>query len=252
MTKSFLLSLSLCALLPVSATWGVELNLQPASSIQFDQAELGQTIGQLNPPWEGSGATEIVVAEPAGTGHPGGKVIMVPGTKRLTGLSAEQTLPEALTRPAKGTWLYFSASLLKNGGGGSITFHTNRALTGYMFTLAGFGIAEGRHGYITFLADSDGDGMPEMNNSSVVAKRNSWYEIVLAVDYNAQDPAASLGYLYYRELPEKEYTVIPEFNGVKLSWWNPGFNATHFAFYRIDAARNNLQIDNLAMGTLKR
>lgn len=246
--KPAFLSLTLCTFLSVRAAQGVELNLQPASQIRFEQAELGQTIGSLSPAWEGSGAQVIEIADAAGEGNNGSKVICVPGIKRMTGMSPEQILPESFKKASNGTRLYFSAWLLKNGGGGAISFLSNNVLSGYTFTLAGFGIAEGRHGYISYLSDSDHDGTPEMNNSSVIAKRNQWYEMVLAVDFNEQKPEESLGYLYYRELGQKEYTVVPEFDGVKLSWWSSGFNGTHFAYYRIDAARNNLQIDNLSTG----
>ncbi len=246
--KHFALVGLLALLAPLPTAHCVELTFEPMATTNFDNMAEGQAISTLTPPWTETGESSIVATMPAGTGNASDMVIHAPGTTRIGALSPQQVLPSAFTGATTGDTLYFSAWLLKNGGGGSVIFNSNSLASGYTFTLGGFGIAEGATGYFTYLTDADGDGLPELANSATIAERNTWYEVALVIRLDATDYANSLGYLYYRAAEDLEFTVLPEFNGVKMSWWTPSFSATDFAYYRIDSARNHFQIDNLSVG----
>ena len=238
----------LALLAPLPAAHCVELTFDPQVTTNFDNMTEGQAISTLAPPWTGTGASSIMAAVPASTGNSSAMAIHAPGTTRIGALSPQQTLPSAFTSATTGDTLYFSAWLLKNGGGGSVVFNSNSLASGYTFTLGGFGITEGAKGYFTYLTDVNGDNLPELATSTILAERNTWYEMALVIRLDATNHANSLGYLYYRAEKHTEFTVLPEFNGVKMSWWSSGFNATDFAYYRIDSARNSFQIDNLSVG----
>lgn len=233
----------------IPAAHSTVLNLTPAATATFDDMTDGQTIDTLTPPWTGPGASTIEAALPSGIGNSSPLAITAPGSIRLGALSPEQSLPEAFSNATTTDTLYFSAWLLHNGGGGSIVFNSNNLASGYTFTLSGFGIAEGAARNFTYLADTNGDGLPELTNSAAIAERNAWYEMALVIRLDTTNFENSLGYLYYRKTTDTEYTLLPEFeNGVKMSWWSSSFNITDFAYFRIDSARNHFQIDNLSVG----
>jgi len=248
LVKHSTLVVLLALLAPLPAAHCVELTFDPMVTMNFDNMTEGEAIDTLTPPWIGAGASSIVAAVPAGAGNSSAMAVNAPGTTRMGALSPEQILPSAFTSTAAGDTLYFSAWLLKNGGGGSVVFNSNSLASGYTFTLGGFGVAEGAIGYFTYLTDANGDGVPELANSATVALRNTWYEIALVIRLDATNYANSLGYLYYRAVGDAEFSVLPEFNGVQMSWWTSSFNATDFAYYRFDSVRNNFQIDNLSVG----
>lgn len=226
----------------------IELNLKPAVTIKFDQLGEGQAIDTLSPPWTGADASLILAVHPEAYENSSMMVITAPGTKRLGAFSPPQTLPPSFTDTPNGSTLYFSAWLLRNRGGGNILFNSNLLIEGYASTLGGFGITGGPSSYFTYFTDEGGS--PGLASSSIVADRHKWYEIVLAVKINSVEHSSSVGYLYYRALGETEYNVLPEFNGVRMSWWGSEFNATHFTHFRIHGARNNIQIDNLSVGNI--
>ncbi len=251
--KHFILVGLLALLAPLPAAHCAVLTFNPMATTNFDNMTAGQAITSLTPSWTGigwtgTGASSMVAAKPAGTGNSSAMAINASGGTKIGALSPQQSLPSAFTDATTGDTLYFSAWLIHNGGGGSVVFNSGSSASGYTFTLGGFGITEGATRRFTYLMDTNGDGVPELITSGVEPDRNAWYEIALVIELDATDYANSLGSLYYRKAGELEFIVLPEFDGVKMSWWTPDLNATDFAYYRLDSARNNFQIDNLSVG----
>ncbi len=216
------------------------LILNPYNTITFE--ELGnQPLDNIG--WTGGGASTLFGTAPLYTGNPSSYVVQASGTVKLTAVSPAQTMPEEFTNAATGELLYFSAWIVKNGGGGGVVFSTNSSASLYGSVIAGFGIADGANGTFTYFNGTS------MAFSSVVAGRNIWYELVYVIDFNREDPGLSLGYLYYRDLNTSTYEIVPEVNGLQLTWLaNANQNLLDFAYYRIDGARNNMQLDHFSVG----
>jgi len=234
-----LLFATLLTLASSAALVAETLILNPYNTITFE--ELGnQTLDTIG--WSGAGASTITGTKSL-TGNPHPYAIQAPGSTKLTAVSPEQTMPEDFTNAATGELLYFSAWIVKNGGGGGVVFSTNSSATLYGSVIAGFGIADGANGTFTYFNGTS------MAFSSVVAGRNIWYELVYVIDFNREDPGLSLGYLYYRDLNTSTYEIVPEVNGLQLTWLaNANQNLLDFAYYRIDGARNNMQLDHFSVG----
>jgi len=245
--KHFAFVVLLALLAPLPAAHCVVLTFDPMVTTNFNSMTSGQAISTLTPPWTGAGASSIVAAVPAGTGNSSAMAITAPGAVNLTALSPQQILPSAFTSATTGDTLYFSAWLLHNGGGGSVVFNSSDASSGYDSTLGGFGIAGGSGRNFTYLAPNAG-GALAFANSSIIAGRNTWYEMALVIRLDTTNSENSLGYLYYRAAGDTEFSVLPEFNGMQMSWWTSSLNATDFAYYRIDNARNGFQFDNFSAG----
>ena len=246
--KHFALVVFLALLAPLPAAHSAVLTFDPMVSTNFDSMTAAQAISTLTPPWTGTNPSSIVATGPSGSGNSSSKAITATGGTKLTAVSPQQSLPTAFTDATTGDMLYFSASLLKNGGEGSVLFNSSNAATGTAgITLGGFGMAANipanGGGQFTYYTSSG------LRTSTAAPTRDTWYEMALVVRLDTTNYANSLGYLYYRAAGATEFTLLPEFEGgMKMSWWTSSLNATDFAYYRIDNARNGLQIDNLSVG----
>lgn len=248
--QHFALVVLLALLAPLSTAHCVVLEFDPMVTTDFEDMTEGQAISTLTPPWTGSGAPSIVAAVPAGTGNSSDMAIQVPGVTVRTAVSPQQSLPSAFTGATTGDTLYFSAWILSNGGYGTLAFNVGDSTSLLANnTLGGFGLtSSATPRYFTYFIDADKDGEPELATSSVSIQANTWYEMALVVTLDATDFTNSLGYIYYRAAGDAEFTALPEFNGVQMSWWSSSFNATDFGYYRISGARYDVQFDNLSAG----
>ncbi len=247
-SKHSLLAIAHILLASIPTAYSAVLTLDPMMSTNFDSMTEGQTVNTLSPAWTGSGASSIFATTPASTGNSSAMAITAPGAVRLSAVGPQQTMPSSFTNATTGDSLYFSSWIIRNTGGGTIVFSSNSDVDGYSGSLVGFGITSGSLGYFTYLADSNSDGVPELVDSSVVVDRNTWYEIAFVITLDTSNYSNSLGYFYYRAAGAAEFTVLSEFNGVKMSWWNETLNTTDFSYYRIERARNNVQFDNISAG----
>lgn len=240
----------LALLAPLSAARGAVLTFDPMATINFDTMTAGHAISTLTPPWTSAGASSIVAVKPTdGAGNTSAMAITAPGTSALFALSPQQSMPAAFTGATTGDTLYFSAWVIHNGGGGNISLSSSGEMSGYKDVLGGFGIAGGAGRHFTYLAPN-ASGDLAYKNSTIIANRNDWYQMVLVIQLDTTNAGDSLGYLYYRNAKtDTEFTLLPEFaNGLQMSWWTSAFNATDFAYYRLDNTRNNFQFDNFSAG----
>lgn len=238
--KSLLLSI-LFSVLGSVGSHAASLTLESYNTITFE--DLGdQPLSNATPPWTGAGAPILTGTVATGTGNTNSNVVQAPGSTRYTAVSPAQSLADDFKNATTGELLYFSAWMLKNGGEGGVIFSTNDSSGNLNNAIVGFGMGANATGAFTYFNGTS------LVSSSVLPKRNNWYELVYVIDYNRENPALSLGYFYYREVGTETYYVIPEVNGVTLTWLNESRNPTDFSYYRIEAARNNTQFDNFSVG----
>jgi len=98
---------------------------------------------------------------------------------------------------------------------------------------------------------SDANGEYRYSSEETGAKPNTWYEVVLVIRPDDKEVTSSRGYLFYREVStQDELEIVPGFEAGVLMGYGDSLNATHFETWVLQL-RNNVQIDNLALGTGK-
>lgn len=216
------------------------LIFDPTVTIDFESLDIGQPISEVG--WTASGAAVMTGAVPR-AGDPSSRAIQTDaGTTKRVAWSPEQE-PDFTSNT-----LFFSAwvnmtndsesgarvQIAKSTAGGS----------GSLDKLGGFGIVDANDKDFAFYDASTASWI----YSEVKASPNVWYEMALVVELNPSAWGQSLGYLYYRTADASEFTLLPEFDGYQMSWYTESLNASHFAYWRIEHARVNVQLDNFSAG----
>lgn len=121
--------------------------------------------------------------------------------------------------------------------------------------LGGFGVmdtpttveGEKKKHRITFYDPTQGGWI----YSALTVRPNTWYEFLLVVNLERENPGKSSASLYFRTPEDLDYQEVPEFQNHSMSWYTSDHNASHFAYWRIENARTNVRLDNFTAGSIK-
>jgi len=235
--------LAMAALGILPSVEGATLIFEPAAPsalIDFDNLGSGDSISTIG--WTGSGTDYILGAAPRQPDiNPSGMAIQADNsTTRRNAASPLQTITPAFTL---NDTVYFSGWFNRidaGNSGGAILLNPSEG-AGY---LGGYGIVDaGSNAFALY------DGNGARHSSLQTAAANTWYEIALVIDLNAEDVSLSLGYLFVRNVTagESAFTLIEDLAGISMAYTD-AFNATHFGKFSATSFRNQAQIDNLAAG----
>lgn len=210
----------------------------PVVSVNFTNLDVGDPIKDLSG-WSGDANNEIVgIAPRSPLVNTNSTVITTTNLAAQYATSPDQTLtPEFLSNDV----LYFSAWMSRSSSassGGRIYLQDSgdNALGGFAYEPA----SARRFG----LQDATGAWHYGTNKYS----DNIWYELALVIDLNLTDITLSRGYLFYREATQSDFQIVEGLEDGALMQYTLSLNATNFAHWET-YVRNNVQIDNLAIGT---
>lgn len=236
-----------CAVAAFATAHARVMDFDPAATIDFETLPLEHPIRELG--WTGNADSFTGVD----AGGENGTAIQAADTERKVAWSPRQT-------PVfKGNTLYFSTWMRvrdSNESGARIlitsTTEGGSSATG---KLGGYGIMDTpaevagerkKHRFAFYDPNNDG-----WLYSSLTATPGVWHELVLVVEVNESEPGKSSGSLYYRTVGEPEFVDVPEFQNYPMTWHGDGHSIADFAHWRIENARNGVQLDNFSTGSVR-